>query len=166
MIRYAKMKTRPPLGSKVVLTGDESFVSIEIQDPDGVLAFIEIEPSCAQDGVLYQVVSVKAAQGYGPLMYYYAMEIISVMGYRGLTPSREAVSVSAKFIWHKFSYPGKMKVPKGIFIDPLVNCRMVDYPDWLNVIASSSSDRFLRRAKRMGVLDSSGLDPKYTRWGY
>lgn len=165
-LRYAKMKTRPPLGSKVILSGDESFVSIRIEDVDGVLAYIDIEPVCAQDGILFQVSDVDAAHGYGPLMYIYAMEIVSVMGYRGIIPNRETVTEPARFVWYKYSYPGKTQIPRGIKIEPLINCRMVDYPDWLNVIASSSSDRFLRRARKMGALDSTGLDPKYTRWGY
>ena len=69
MYRYAKMKTRPPLGAKVVLSGDETFASIEIYDVDGILAYIYIVPECAQDGLLFQVYDVKAAHGYGPLMY-------------------------------------------------------------------------------------------------
>jgi|14_taG_2_1085336.scaffolds.fasta_scaffold16015_3 hypothetical protein len=164
--RYAKMKTRPPLGSKVVLSGDETFASIEIHDVDGVLAYIDIIPECAQDGILFQVSDVKAAHGYGPLMYVYAAELVTIMGYRGLIPNRESLSEKARFVWYKYSYPGKTNIPKSLFLEPLVNCRMVDYPDWLNVILSSTSDRFLRRAKKMGVLDSTSLNPKYTRWGY
>lgn len=164
--RYAKMKTRPPLGSKVVLSGDETSASIEILDVDGVLAYIDIAPACAQDGTLFQVVDVDAAHGYGPLMYAYAAELITVMGYRGLISNRDDVSPKAQVIWYRYSFPGETVIPASLTLEPLINCRMTDYPDWLNVILTSSSDRFLRRARKMGVLDSTGLDPKYTRWGY
>ena len=160
------MKTRPPLGSKVILSGDEDFAMIEIRDVDGALAYMDIVPVCAQDGLLYQIVDIKAPHGYGPLLFSYAAELVTIMGYRGLVPNRENVDFLLQPIWYIYSYPAETRTASNLSLQQLNNCRMVEYPDWLNVILTASSDKYLRRAKKMGVLNSQQLNPKYTRWGY
>lgn len=51
---------------------------------------------------VWQVASVKASHGFGPVLYEFAMELVQLKGGKGLTPDTNVVSPEAQRVWLNF----------------------------------------------------------------
>ena len=110
------MKTEPPEGYVVIITGDLREVHIKIRSkekvgesprfPEGRWKYageMHIWRSITiEEGKTYEVESVQADEGYGPLLYDIAMEMVYLLGGVGLMPDRRSVSYAAKSVWLKY----------------------------------------------------------------
>jgi len=110
------MKTEPPEGYVIVVSGDRRQVHIKIRSkekvsesprfPEGRWKYVgemHIERSIAvEEGNIYEVESVAADKGYGPLLYDIAIEMVYLLGGVGLMPDRRSISYAAKSVWLKY----------------------------------------------------------------
>ena len=133
------MKTEPPEGYIVTISGDRRQVHIKIRSkekvgesprfPEGRWKYVgemHIERSIAvEEGNTYEVESVAADEGYGPLLYDIAMEMVYLLGGVGLMPDRRSISYDAKNVWLKYFEERQdvehRPLPEHLFADAISN---------------------------------------------
>ena len=168
------MKTEPPEGYYVDISGNERVIQIRIKSKAGgrpklagmmnVVRGIMVPATGAHDGpavidggLVWEVANVEAEQGYGPMLYDLAMEMVLLVGGVGLMPDRTYVSPSARGVWAKYYSRGdidKEPLPEDIFDFSDMRNR----PDYMRYYYSKSGTPLMNRLKALGLLKSEDFD--------
>lgn len=162
------METEPPEGYYVDISGNERVIRIRIKSKSGgrpklagmmnVGRGITVPAAEAHDGgLVWEVANVEAEQGYGPMLYDLAMEMVLLVGGVGLMPDRTFVSPSARAVWAKYYNRGdidKEPLPEDIFDFSDMRNR----PDYMRYYYSKSGTPIMNRLKARGLLKSEDFD--------
>jgi hypothetical protein len=111
-----EMKDEPPQGFIVVIGGNRRRIEIKLRTkqkvnisprfPNGRYKYageLYIDRSITvSEGQLYEVESVHADKGYGPLLYDIAMELVNSIGGVGLIADRRSIMPAAKHVWKTY----------------------------------------------------------------
>jgi hypothetical protein len=162
------METEPPEGYYVDISGNERVIRIRIKSKSGgrpelagmmnVGRGITVPAAEAHDGgLVWEVVNAEAEQGYGPMLYDLAMEMVLLVGGVGLMPDRTFVSPSARAVWAKYYNRGdidKEPLPEDIFDFSDMRNR----PDYMRYYYSKSGTPLMNSLKARGLLKSEDFD--------
>lgn len=159
------MKTVPPSGFVIKVSGDQRRIVIKIEQKEkgrmlrhrlGVM-MIGRSFSIPHAGFAWEVEEVEAEQGYGPLLYDIAMEIVFVLDDAGLTPSRVSVSREARNVWKKYYETRgdveKIAVDDDVFIGPLS-----ERPDYMRHVYRKNETPIIDLLKEKDLLVSNDFD--------
>lgn len=99
------MKTELPADEVLSITGDGSGIFLEIsKNGEGVVGTMYLKLNEYID--IWEVREVSAHEGYGPLLYDVALELVSpgigFMNSQGLMPDNTEVSSDAGYVWKKY----------------------------------------------------------------
>ena len=112
------MKIEPPEGYNVVVYNiDNRVVGIKLRSKEKIVSqrfpegrykyagemYIERSIAAENGKTIYEVESVFAHKGFGPLLYDLAMEMVHFLGGEGLMPDRTSISYDAKNVWNKYA---------------------------------------------------------------
>lgn len=161
------MKTEPPEGYIIIISGDRRQVHIKIRSkekvgesprfPEGRWKYvgeIHIERSIAvEEGNIYEVESVAADKGYGPLLYDIAMEMVYLLGGVGLMPDRRSISYAAKSVWLKY-FDERQDVEHKPLPEHLFTGAMSDRGEYLRQYYFKNGTPIIDRLKQDGKLIS------------
>jgi hypothetical protein len=162
------METEPPEGYYVDISGNERVIRIRIKSKSGgrpklagmmnVGRGITVPAAEAHDGgLVWEVVNAEAEQGYGPMLYDLAMEMVLLVGGVGLMPDRTFVSPSARAVWAKYYNRGdidKEPLPEDIFDFSDMRNR----PDYMRYYYGKSGTPLMNSLKARGLLKSEDFD--------
>lgn len=165
------MKTEPPEGYIVIISGDRRQVHIKIRSrekvgesprfPEGRWKYageIHIERSITvDDGAVYEVESVVADEGYGPLLYDIAMEMTYLLGGIGLIADRRSISHEAKNIWLKY-YNERQDVEHKPLPEDMFVGKLADRPEYLRNYYFKNDTPVIERLKQADKLKSNDFD--------
>ena len=174
-ILFEEMQRVPPEGYVVVVSSGESGRGISIKFrtinkvnqsarfPEGRWKYageIHIQKGITTDNneLVWEVESVNADKGYGPLLYDIAMEMVFLKGDAGLMADRRSVSSDARKVWKTYFEErgdvGKEPLPVDMFEEPPFNQR----PEYLRYYYSKSSTPMIDSLKAKGLIESEDFD--------
>jgi len=163
------METEPPEGFIIIISGDRRQVHIKIRSKEKVgssprfpkgrykyVGEIHMDRSITVDeGVLYEVESVFADKGFGPLLYDIAMEMVYLLGAVGLMPDRTSVSPAARQIWEKYFTSRNdvkhKKLPQDLFDTP----KMAERREYMRYYYYKDDTPTIERLKETDKLTSN-----------
>lgn len=167
------MRLAPPEGSHIEINGSERVINIEIvKDVSEVrgdrLKKRENYITISQTGVIgkedkniWEVNGVRAAQGYGPMLYDISMEMLYLIGGAGLMPDRSSVSKDAQEVWKRYyedrSDVDKNPLPQDMFVDD--EHRLVrNRPEYMRYYYSKRGAPLLNSLKAKGLVQPGRFD--------
>ena len=171
-ILFEEMQRVPPEGYVVIVSGDNRLITIKIRTkekvsvserfPQGRFKYagdMRIQRSVWVDnGVVWEVESVVADQGYGPLLYDIAMEVVNKVGGVGLMPDTISVSGAARAVWRKYFEDRSDVEHKLLPEDMFDNTKLQDRPEYMRYYYSKSSTPMIDSLKAKGLIESEDFD--------
>lgn len=165
------METEPPEGFIIIISGDRRQVHIKIRSkekvgssprfPEGRYQYvgeIHMDRSITVDeGLLYEVESVFADKGFGPLLYDIAMEMVYLLGAVGLMPDRRSISYDAKNVWYKY-FNDRQDIKHEPLPEDLFAGAMSDRREYLRQYYFKNGMPIIDRLKQDGKLVSSDFN--------
>lgn len=160
-----EMKMEPPSGFEIKISGDQTRIVIEIISKKKGLKgrarlgkmMIGRSFSIPGAGFAWEVEEVEAEQGYGPLLYDIAMEMVFILDDAGITPNRISVSNEAKRVWKKYNETRndvqKIELNDDIFVGVLA-----ERPDYMRYAYSKDETPIIDLLKEKGMLTSNDFD--------
>jgi len=167
-----EMKTEPPEGFIVFISGDRRQIHIKIRSKDKVgssprfpegrykyVGEIHIDRSISVDeGTAYEVESAFTDKGFGPLLYDIAMEMVYLLGGVGLMPDRTSVSPAARKVWEKYftsrSDVEHKELPQDLFDTP----KMADRKEYMRYYYYKNDAPTIYRLKEADKLISDDFN--------
>jgi hypothetical protein len=163
------MKTSPPSGYVVEIVGDYSRIKIYIKRTKkptaysrqrrfvGSMIIGRSDFSPEDGGIAWEVQDVDAEQGYGPLLYDIAMEMVHVLDDAGIMPSMTSVSREARGVWKKY-HDLRDDVAKSRLDDDEFYGALEERPDFMRYVYSKNSTQFIDLLKEKNLLVSEDFD--------
>jgi hypothetical protein len=174
-ILFEEMQRVPPEGYVVVVSKGESGRGISIKFrtinrvnqsarfPEGRWKYageIHIQKGITADNneLVWEVESVNADKGYGPLLYDIAMEMVFLKGDAGLMADRRSVSSDARKVWKTYFEQrgdvGHKPLPADMFEEPPFNQR----PEYLRYYYFKSSTSMIDSLKELNKIESEDFE--------
>lgn len=159
------MKTEPPQGFEIKISGDQRRIVIKIVSKKkgfrgrSFLGTMMIGRSFSIPGAgfAWEVEEVEADQGYGPLLYDIAMEMVFILDDAGIMPSRVSVSNDARRVWKKYnesrSDVQKIELDDDIFVGVLD-----ERPNYMRYVYSKNETPIIDLLKEKGMLVSDDFE--------
>jgi len=169
-ILFEVMQTEPPEGHIVVVSiEDQRSIWVRIgtkiftsRFPEGRYKYagqmhIERGITVENNGLVWEVESVYANKGYGPMLYDIGMEVINLVGGSGLMPDRRSVSPEARNVWRTYFEDredvGRNPLPEDMFTTE----KMKDRPEYLRYYYFKQGTPLINNLKAKGMLESDFL---------
>ncbi len=147
------MKTNPPEGATIVITGDQRSITIMYKKSGVPKAYwpgrISFERWISVvGGQIWKVTEINSLKGYGPLLYDLAMEMVFKVGGVGLAPDTISVSDEAKAVWKKY-YTERSDVQKRTLPRDVTSPTK---PEYLRCYYSKNNTGLLNKLEAEGSL--------------
>lgn len=125
--------------------------SMKLQDAGSILI---IPCKDAPGAGAWQVASIKAPHGFGPVLYEFAMELVQLKGASGLTPDTNIVSPEAQRVWLQFIERTKTK-EGNIVSSPLPSTTdfFMPRPDGIKQVFRKRNPDLIRKLVAAGKVD-------------
>ena len=170
-ILFEGMKLEPPEGYIVFISGDERNIRIRIRSKEKVITsrFPEgryksegqmvIQPGIHIDdgGLVWEVENIVANEGYGPLLYDIAMEILFKQGQAGLMPDQIKVSDEARNVWRTY-FEDRGDVDRKPLPEDLFVGKNSDRPEYLRYYYYKTSTPIIDDLKSKGLIESGDFE--------
>ena len=174
-ILFEEMQRVPPEGYIVVVSKGESGrgISIKLRTmnkvnqsarfPEGRWKYageMHIQKGITADNneLVWEVDSVNADKGYGPLLYDIAMEMVFLKGDAGLMADRKSVSSDARKVWKTYfeqrSDVGHEPLPADMFEDT----RLSERPEYLRYYYFKTSTSMIDSLKEQNKIKSEDFE--------
>ncbi len=156
------MKTEPPEGYRIQVSGSDRSIRVEIKPQSGrsPLGVMIISRGITSDSgdLVWEVSNAEVGEsGYGPLLYDIAMELISLLGDGGLMPDRVEVSSSARNVWKRY-YEDRSDIEKTALPEDMFQSeRMRDRPEYMRYYYSKplpAATPILSNLNQKGLIDA------------
>jgi len=163
------MQTSPPQGYKVEISGDQRSIDIRIKrfkkssSPMGGRKYfgvmkIGISDLTSESGeTIWEVQEVETEQGFGPLLYDIAMEMIYLLEDAGIMPSMTSVSREARGVWKKY-HDLRNDVMKTRLDDDMFVGVLEERPDFMRYVYSKDDTPFIDLLREKDLLISEDFD--------
>lgn len=125
--------------------------SMKLQDAGSILI---VPCKDAPGAKAWQVASIKAPHGFGPVLYEFAMELVQLKGGSGLTPDTNVVSPEAQRVWLQFVERTKNE-DGNITASPLPNTTdfFMPRPDEIKQVFRKRNPDLIRKLLAAGKVD-------------
>ena len=166
------MKTEPPEGYNVVIFDiDNRGVGIKLRSEEKIVSdrfpkgrykyagemYIERSIPAENGKIIYEVESVYADEGFGPLLYDLAMEMVHFLDGAGLMPDRRSISYDAKNVWYKY-FNDRQDIKHEPLPEDLFAGAMSDRKEYLRQYYFKNGTPIIDRLKQDGKLVSSDFN--------
>lgn len=163
------MQTTPPPGYKIEISGDQTSIDIRIKrfkkssSPMGGRKYFGVMKIGRSDltnesgETIWEVQEVETEQGFGPLLYDVAMEMIYLLEDAGIMPSMTSVSREARAVWKKY-HDIRNDVMKTRLDDDMFVGVLEERPNFMRYVYSKNSTPFIDLLREKDLLVSKDFD--------
>ena len=165
------MKLEPPEGYIVFISRDERNIRIRIRSKEKVITsrfpegryksegqmIIQRGIHVDDGGLVWEVEGILANEGYGPLLYDIAMEILFKQGQAGLMPDRIKVSDEARNVWRTY-FEDRGDVDRKPLPEDLFVGKNSERPEYLRYYYYKTSTPFIDDLKSKGLIESGDFE--------